>query len=103
MINEKRQETIKAGELFILSSGEFSNYGPIGCYKALKDINPDSVKDMYFATDGKEVEYEYQHESRFVNYLEKNGLVERVFMREFHLGWNLQSPTVSEITCDLLD
>ena len=42
-----RMPRIEAGELFILTSGEYSDYGVVGLFRALADIDLGPLMDEY--------------------------------------------------------
>lgn len=82
----KRATPIAAGSLFVITTGEYSDYTISGVFRALKEIDTEQLLAEWFETNPKQKGLGYFHESEFLAHLTRLGLFETVESREFHFG-----------------
>ena len=77
---------IKLGQLFYLTTGEYSDYGVMGHFEALKNFNLYQESQIYLK-DFPEQREPYQFDDdRFIIYLEKKGLIGDLDISSYHLS-----------------
>ena len=94
----KQDTLIEAGEVFILSEGEYSNYDPIAVCRAKRDFEIDAVMQEYLDQHPKQKEdYNFQpYEFAKWLILDKD-FAEDLNFREFHVGaYNTAKPELRD-------
>ena len=87
MSEQKVTTAIKAGELLTIESGEYSDYGVLGIFRAKVDFVPDEVMNEYLDAHPDERASYSGTESKFIAWLENTkGLIEPVEYRGWHIG-----------------
>ncbi len=81
-----KMRTIKAGELVMMSAGEYSDYGIHGLFRAKADIDPDTLVAEWLAAHPEQNETYRFREHQFLAEVCKRGLLEDVAAVEWHLG-----------------
>lgn len=76
----------KAGELILLSSGDYSDYGICGIFRALVDMDIGALATEYY----EQCPMKSASESGFAGWLIKLGHIEDVDYDEVHCGWGFQ-------------
>lgn len=76
---------LRRGNVFVLSSGEYSDYGYEGILVAIKDFNIRDEAEKFKATLTEETKWD-QHRA-FPGYLVSQHLAMPVDYREIHLGY----------------
>lgn len=81
---------MKAGQIFITTHGEYSDYGIGGTWRALQDFDLDkslaSFVSEYRVTEVPTIEAQYFDKQKFQEYLLSSGLIEAVHLPSVHLG-----------------
>ena len=84
-MNEEDMLPIPAGSIFTVTTGELSSYGISGVFRAVSNLDPESLRESYL------VEYPEQREEycfrghTFLAWLARRGLIETVPCLEWHL------------------
>jgi hypothetical protein len=82
----KYQIEIPAGKLFIVSTGEYSDYSVSGLFRAKAELKPDDLLEEYLTQHPEERDGYNADFDRFVAWLTGRGLIEGVEHAEWHLG-----------------
>lgn len=77
---------IQAGQLVLLSSGEYSDYGVLAIAKSLKDFDTNEETINFLEELKIHSGHDHDIEFRFMAWLHKKGFIEDVPYREVHLG-----------------
>ena len=78
---------IKAGELVLLSAGEYSDYGGIALGRATADIDIEAIAREYADANAPNTS-RYFDEFKFAKWLVVDKrLIDEVSYKEWHLGW----------------
>lgn len=85
-MTKSKMMPIPAGAEFRVTSGEYSDFSVIACYKALVEIDTEKVQEDYLKTNPKAREAHNYSEYDFVAWLEKSGLVKHIDQWEWHVG-----------------
>jgi hypothetical protein len=80
-----RMEKIPAGALVIISSGAYSDYGVFGVFRAVKEIDPDALRDDWVARHPDQAESFRFNSDGFLSEMTTSGLLEQVPCYEYHL------------------
>ena len=82
----KIETIITAGALFTVTTGDYSDYSVRGVFRALQDIEAESLRADYLQRyPNEETNYEF-NEHKFMAYLLTLKLVEELHHFEFHLS-----------------
>lgn len=79
-------EPIPAGALFTVTTGEYSDYSVHGVFRALKEIDTESLRDEWIRINPDQGEHYQFDEVKFLAYAAKNGLFEQIECWAWHLG-----------------
>lgn len=100
MINKSKTRNVMPGELFYLSSGEYSDYQVKGIYKCLKEFSPDEFAcpaTVRAFSEFYQKWSEYFNEGAFILMLVNGGYIEQVPAFEFHLSdYSDYEPSITE-------
>ena len=97
---QKIEVVIPAGSLLTVSTGEYSDYGVWGVFRALKDIDAQALRAQWLA-DHPDQAARYAFDDRaFFAWVCVQGIVEAVPSAEWHLG---DYGRAEEMTVDLGD
>ena len=95
-----KTRNVARGELFFVSSGEYSDYQVNGIFKCLKEFNPDefacpATKRIY--SEVNKTWYASFEEEAYLSLLTIGGFIEQVPAFEFHLSdYGDYEPSISE-------
>lgn len=77
--------TIPEGATFTITTGEYSDYCVQGVFKAIYDINPQTLLDEYLNANPKQRENYSFDDRQFLAFVSAKGLIEQVECFEWHL------------------
>lgn len=96
----KRMRTLKAGEVVVVSSGAYSDYGIHGIYRLTQDIDPDGLCEQWLEIHPDlRKEYEFDEYDFIAWVLKEHGeAFEQIEAVEWHLGdyGNLERMSVKD-------
>jgi len=81
----KQQAVIPAGATFTVSTGEYSDYGVHGVFRALKDIDPAKLAADWLKKHPDQAESYQFDERKFLGEAFRAGLFEHIPSFEWHL------------------
>src|SRR5262245_35495222 len=89
MINGEIMNYIKPipkGQIFLISSVEYSDYSICGVYRALEDIDVSALKDKWAEDHPEQMERYHFKEEAFYQDVKAKGLMEKLDCWEWYLG-----------------
>lgn len=82
-----RMRNIQPGEILVISEGEYSDYGVLGLFTVIKEIDPVKVRSEFEVQHVREAfELDYQRNRKFVGYLNREGFIEDIQHIELHMN-----------------
>lgn len=76
---------MKKGELFIVTTGEYSDYGIAAKFEALQQFSADAELAQWVKDHPESSEKYHFNSTKFLQWLETRGLVKEATIREWHL------------------
>lgn len=99
---KQKTRDLKAGELFIVSGGSYSDYQVEGLFRCKKDFNPDDMAKEFYKTSlryGSDTEtITYFQSTKYLAHLISAEYLEAIPVFEFHYNdYGDYSPYVKEL------
>lgn len=87
MTDEPKMMVIPAGAIFTITTGAYSGYSVRGVFRAVADIDADTLRDEWLATDPKPPRRSWDDDlDAFLGWVARKGLLEPLDSFEWHLG-----------------
>lgn len=80
------QEPIPAGAIFTVTSGEYSDFGVDGVFRARKEIPAERLRDEYLEGNPERRGHHSFDERGFLAFLVRGGYIDQVESWELYLG-----------------
>lgn len=77
---------MKQGQLLLLSSGEYSDYGPIALTRTLKDFSANEALQEYLNEFPSQRDAYCAKQMQFVAWLSSHGFIEDIEYTEWNIG-----------------
>ena len=86
-MSEHGRRILKKGRLYIVTSGEYDDYGVVTAFTCLKDFDIFEAMEDYFKVSPPKYSERYDIYHKFVNFMAQTGLIEESRHGYVHLGY----------------